>query len=302
MRKKFVQMSLFDVYQGIEERLDSDKSELFKLLDEHLDWDEIIPSTFYHAFYLRTGRKRQYALESFLRALFLQRIFHYTDDSQLLNTLRYSFEMRDFCGFDKVPDASKLTRFKQTFCKQIRQIFERLVDLTEPICREMDKVLADELLFDTTGIEGYVAENNPFLSHGCANGAHRSPRLKFVCPGAHRMGTTMVNRCENPCTAASFGRCTYVYPHKNLRLYPGISRDDPKFNQLYKHRTAVERTINTLKDTPGVANRKTSNVLTTKADLFLAGIVQLVCSFGAHAARTTAAKTVSRLTAVKPNR
>lgn len=35
--------------------------------------------------------------------------------------------------------------------------------------------------------------------------------------------------------------------------------------------------INSLKDTLGISNRKTSNVLTTKADLFLAGIVQLLC-------------------------
>jgi len=39
---------------------------------------------------------------------------------------------------------------------------------------------------------------------------------------------------------------------------------------------AVERTIYSFKDTLGVAGRKTSNSLTTKADLFIAGIVQLV--------------------------
>jgi len=161
--------------------------ELFRLLDENLDWDTIIPDTFYRAFYLKTGRKRKYELESFLRALFLQRIFHYVEDTQLLNTLRFSHEMRDFCGFDKVPDASKLTRFKQDFCDHLRSVFERLVDLTEPICREMDKALADTLIFDTT-----------------------------------------------------------------------------------------------LKDILGVAGRKTSNVLATKADLLLAGIVQLLCVLLAH--------------------
>ena len=31
-----------------------------------------------------------------------------------------------------------------------------------------------------------------------------------------------------------------------------------------------------------ISNRKTSNVLTTKADLFLAGIVQLLCVLLAH--------------------
>ncbi len=69
--------------------------------------------------------------------------------------------MRDYCGFEKVPDAAKLTRFKQGFCEYIRDVFERLVDMTEPICAEMDKALADIRVYDTTGIESYVAENNP---------------------------------------------------------------------------------------------------------------------------------------------
>lgn len=464
MRKKYEQMSLLDTYKSVEERLENNKPELFLLLDEHLDWDEIIPNTFYSAFYQRLGRKRSYELESFLRALFLQRIFHYVEDSQLLNTLRFSYEMRDYCGFEKVPDASKLTRFKQDFCEHIQDVFERLVDLTEPICAEMDKALADLLVYDTTGIESYVAENNPkfmgkmaaqsrsiakldptfdpsggaaallpkaaasnpavkqqyinghfcyaqkagiisnglgivrhlelfdedfktahpemqiekrtkhpeidkeigdstslkpilldfkaahpefrystfaadsafdsydnfaFLlneygfqkaivplnprrglptadvgfnengtplcpidatplkPHGHANEKRRSPRLKFICPksklvklpdGRH----TRRCLCESPCTSSKYGRCVYVPLHKNLRLYPGISRDDPAFAQIYNRRTCVERSINSLKDTLGISNRKTSNILTTKADLFLAGIVQLLCVLLAH--------------------
>jgi len=154
-------MSLLDTYHSVEERLENNKPELFKILDEHLDWDDLIPDAFYATFYRRVGRKRRYELEGFMKALFLQRIFHYIEDTQLLNTLRFSYEMRDYCGFDKVPDAAKLTRFKQDFCDHIRAVFERLVDLTEPICREMDQALADLLIFDTTGIESYVAENNP---------------------------------------------------------------------------------------------------------------------------------------------
>ena len=161
MRKKFVQMSLSDIYESVEATLENDKPELFKRLDEHLDWEEIIPNTFYAAFYRRLGRNRKYDLESFIKALVLQRIFHYVEDSQLLTTLRFSYEMRDYCGFAKVPDAAKLTRFKQDFCDQIRGVFERLVDFTEPICRRMDEALADLLTFDTTGIESYVEENNP---------------------------------------------------------------------------------------------------------------------------------------------
>lgn len=50
----------------------------------------------------------------------------------------------------------------------------------------------------------------------------------------------------------------------------------------YKKRPVVKRFINLLKDTLGVANQKTSNVLTAKADPFLVGIVQLLCVLLAH--------------------
>jgi hypothetical protein len=459
MRNNFRQTSLLDVYQSVEERLEADKPELFRLLDEHIDWNEIIPYSFYHAFYKRFGRNRKYDLESFLRALFLQRIFHYVEDSQLLNTLHYSSEMRSWCGLDRVFDPSKLTRFKQNFCEHIRAVFERLVELTEPICREMDAALADILTFDTTGIESYVAENNskfarkiasqgkslakadpafkprtgalfpktsahnpavkfqyingyfcyaqkaavvcnglgivrrlelfdedfkrrhpemqiekrtsnpeldkevgdstslkpvlndfrtahpdfyynvfsgdaafdsydnfrfllkeygfskavipfkcapaadvnfneygtpicprdgsPFQFRGKSGGNRRSARFKYMCPKS--LPTRMPNgnyswicHCEKPCTDSKYGRCVYVYPDKNLRLYPGLSRDCEEFAALCNRRTAVERSINALKDTLGLANRKTSNVLTTKADLFLSGIVQLLCVLLAH--------------------
>lgn len=459
MQKKYEQMSLLDTYKGVEARLENNKPGLFRLLDEHLDWEEIIPARFYSVFYQWLGRKRGYGLESFLRALFLQRIFHYVEDFQLLNTLQFSYEMRDYCGFKKVPDASKLTRFKQDFCEYIRDVFERLVDMTEPICAEMDKTLADILVYDTTGIESYVAENNPkfmgkmaaqsrsitkldptfdpsggaaallpkaaasnpavklqyinghfcyaqkaavvanglgivrhlelfdddfktthpemeigtrtkhpkvekeigdstslkpvlldfkaarpnvhysvfsadaafdsyenfsFLLNdygfqkaviplnprsglpasdvgfsengtslcpadgtplkpcGHANESHRSPRLKFISPKSKLVKLSDGKRSfrcqyESPCSSVKYGRCVYVPLNKNLRLYPGISRDDPAFAQIYSRRTCVERSINSLKDTLGISNRKTSNVLTTKADLFLAGIVQLLC-------------------------
>ena len=87
MRKKYEQMLLLDTYKSVEKRLENNKPKLFQLLDKHLDWEEIIPARFYGAFYRHLGWKRGYELESLLRALFLQRIFHYVEDSQLLNTL-----------------------------------------------------------------------------------------------------------------------------------------------------------------------------------------------------------------------
>ena len=43
----------------------------------------------------------------------------------------------------------------------LQSVFDKLVDITEPICRSIDNNLASMLLFDTSGIEAYVTENNP---------------------------------------------------------------------------------------------------------------------------------------------
>lgn len=48
------------------------------------------------------------------------------------------YELRDFCCFDVVPDASKFTRFKQDFLPDLQSMFSHPVDLTEPICQEID--------------------------------------------------------------------------------------------------------------------------------------------------------------------
>lgn len=396
---------------------------------------------------------------AFLKSLVLQKIFGYVNDSVLLVTLRHSREMRRFCGFQKVPDAAKFTRFKQDFLPYITETFERLVELTEPICREMDAESAGCLIYDTTGIESYVAENNPkffsaklrqaklmakanpdtdpyravygllpdcaaansavkqqyinghfcyaqkagiltnglgivrhiaffddafkqshpeipvekrtdnpdmdkeigdsrtllpvlrdfnekhpnlryetFLGdsafdnydtyrsllgelgfakavipmncrnaanrheplldefgiplcpyygtqlkfHSLCGGKNRSKRLKFVCPKTSYIATSIQGRslrctCETPCTSSKYGRCVYIYPNADLRLYPGILRGSPDWTELYARRTAVERSIGSFKYVLGVEQRKTSDSLTTKADIFLAGIVQLLC-------------------------
>ena len=43
----------------------------------------------------------------------------------------------------------------------LQSVFDNLVDVTEPICQDIDKDLSSTLLFDTSGIEAYVTENNP---------------------------------------------------------------------------------------------------------------------------------------------
>ncbi len=74
-----------------------------------------------------------------LWALLIQRIFSIPTDTLLINFLKYSKEIRDFCGFRKVPDASKFTRFKQDFKMDLQSVFDKLVDVTEPICQRIDE-------------------------------------------------------------------------------------------------------------------------------------------------------------------
>lgn len=93
--------------------------------------------------------------------MIIQRLFSIPTDSLLLVFLHYSRHLREFCGFTKVPDASKITRFKQDFLPDLQSVFDNLVDITEPICQDIDANLATMLLFDTSGIEAYVTENNP---------------------------------------------------------------------------------------------------------------------------------------------
>jgi len=52
MRNRTVQMSLLDAYHSVGDQLENNKPELFKLLDERLDWDDLIPNTFYLRLFL----------------------------------------------------------------------------------------------------------------------------------------------------------------------------------------------------------------------------------------------------------
>ena len=136
-------MSLFDTYNDVRTKMEENPSEFLALLEKHINFRELIPNDFYLAFYLRFGRPHKYDLESFIRYFVLQKILGITYDSTFLNLLRMCIELREFCGFEKVPDASKITRFKQTFVSQISKMFDNLAEITEPICREIDAKKAD---------------------------------------------------------------------------------------------------------------------------------------------------------------
>lgn len=451
MRNKVVQISLFDTYTDVLNTAEENKSEFIRLLEEHINLAELIPARFYHAFYSWTGRKRIHALESYLKALLLQRILGIPSVALLRTFLALSKELRDYCGFDKLPDAPQFSRFKSEFVDYIGTFFERLVDLTDPICQELDSKKSQYMIYDTTGIEAYAKENNdkffnillkqaksiakgnpncdpyklvyamfpdvaekatdakhqyinghycyaykagiitdglgivrhisffdeafrekhpeanipktdnpdqdkeigdstalkPVLSDffhahhnlkfstfladsacdsydnyamlknefhferaciplnkrnskssydnfnefgnpicpltgeqftflGKSGGSNRSLRYKWVCPKSVQVGSTRKCVCETPCTDSDYGKCVYTYPEKSFRECPGIPRNTEHWDNLYKHRVLIERTINIFKDSFGLDSLKTRNPKAIKADLLLAGCAQLI--------------------------
>ena len=468
------QLSLADIFSDCQDIFESDKPQFLSLLQKHIDLDEIVPASFRKHFYASTGRSRKYPLYGFLWALIIQKIFSIPTDSLLLVFLHYSRHLREFCGFDKIPDASKITRFKQDFLDDIQLVFDRLADLTEPICQAIDPVKADMTIFDSSGIEAWVTENNPkyanriikqlkayakkhnfddhydpykaayasMPSHAASNpeikqlyidghfcyaykigivtnglgiirhlafynkdffnshpeiviekktgspdedksvhdarlliptlqdyfrahplirpetflgdaafdsvmlykrllsgdtfgtdpsgsGIHFSKafiplnsraklecedytlnengipccphdpslpmkpegtsrlhsgviRFKFSCPKVKWVKNPETGRyqrqcqCGDPCSDSPCGRMVYLYPEKDLRAYPGTLRGTPEWDSAYKTRTSVERSINHVKDSFGLAGRKTQNEKTLHADLILSGITQLI--------------------------
>jgi len=155
------QLSLAEIFTECKEKFENDKYQFLSLLEDTININTFIPISFREHFYASTGRPRKYPLNAMIWALFLQRIFSIPTDSLLIIFLKYSKELREFCGFNKVPDASKITRFKQDFISDLQYMFDNLVDVTEPICQQIDEFKAAMTIYDTSGIEAYVTENNP---------------------------------------------------------------------------------------------------------------------------------------------
>ena len=126
----------------LQNKFDNDKYEFLSILDNSISLDEIVPVSFISHFHAVTGRPRKHLLFPMLKALLLQLIFSIPTTSLLIVFLKYSQELRDF-----LPD--------------LQSMFDHMVDLTEPICQQLDKQKASMLLFDTSGIEAWVTENNP---------------------------------------------------------------------------------------------------------------------------------------------
>ena len=122
----YKQLSLADIFTDCQNKFDNDKYEFLTLLDETIDLEDIVPVSFINHFHASAGRPRRHLLFPILKALLLQLIFSIPTVSLLIIFLKFSQELRDFCGFSVVPDASKFTRFKQHFLDDLQSLFYNL--------------------------------------------------------------------------------------------------------------------------------------------------------------------------------
>jgi hypothetical protein len=157
---KSKQLSLFNTFESLKN--DSDKPRLLRLLNEFINISDFIPVSLYNAYNLKLGKKRDFSLNSVIAALLIKQFLNIEQTSVFLNILSLSSELRDMCGFSsRIPSESFFSRFRSDFNSLLSDFFHNLVEISEPICRNLDKDLSDILIYDTSAIEPYVKENNP---------------------------------------------------------------------------------------------------------------------------------------------
>lgn len=112
--------------------------------------------------------------------------------------------------------------------------------------------------------------------HGWSCEKGRGDRFKWRCPHAKQVNGKWITSCDNPCNGKPCGRVTFTSPSKNQRMYPGVIRGSDEWISDYKIRVVVEKNIQYLKGPMACGSLKTRDNLTIKADLYLAGITQLI--------------------------
>lgn len=85
-----------------------------------------------------------------------------------------------------------------------------------------------------------------------------------------------VCQCDNPCTDSISGGMIHLYPEKDLRVYPGTLRSTEEWDNTYKIRATIEKTIYQFKNSYCMAEQRTQNEKSLHADLLLSGITQLI--------------------------
>ncbi len=157
--KTELQLSLFNQFESLVDLENNNKLNILSLLSSHLNFSSLIPSVVMSSYYSNIGRN-PYPLVSMIKAFFVKNLYGYESVEKLIDLLVASPKVRNFCGFSTIPDKSTFSRFKSTFYSLLEDIFNNLVNITEPICRKMGENFASHLIYDTSGIIPYVKENN----------------------------------------------------------------------------------------------------------------------------------------------
>lgn len=105
-----------DIFSNCQKIYKPDKPQFLSLLQKHIALDKIVPASFRKYVYASTNRSRKYLSFAILWALIIHKIFSIPIDSLPQIFLHCSAHLREFYEFDKVPDASKITLFKQDTC------------------------------------------------------------------------------------------------------------------------------------------------------------------------------------------
>ena len=75
---------IIDIFTDCQNKFDNDKYHFLSLLEETIDFDEIVPTSFVSHFHALTERPRIHCLYPMFKSLFLQRIFSIPTDSLLI--------------------------------------------------------------------------------------------------------------------------------------------------------------------------------------------------------------------------
>jgi len=164
--------NLPETIQQVNELPRKNPVKFLQLLNEHIDLPTLIPASFYLSYNYSQTNTRDYSLESILAVLLLMQFFKFANVSNFITLLALSPLVRDFCRLPEgcVPDESVVSKFKIRFENELRLFFENLTLPVMDIFDEYDDSLPNDSLdkgknkieiYDTTGLEPKVKENNP---------------------------------------------------------------------------------------------------------------------------------------------
>ena len=217
------QIHFCDIYEEVVDCFKEDKPKFIKLFEDNIDLNILIPNSFFNAYYASTGHPRDYSLSSMLTALIIQKILGLSETKTFLNILNLSSELKSLCNFSKVPHESQFSRFKCDFITHIVHFFNTLVDITEPICKQLNSTLSKIIIADTTGIEAYVKENNPkFFESLLRVGKSIKKKDSKIKPRNYAYGKMPKQTYANPDIKLSYINGHFCYALKATTLVNGL--------------------------------------------------------------------------------